>query len=412
MSSIKMKKQGARSALQNYSGHQRELSNAIGIVRGVKSCRCMSGRNFSAVYKALDRVIGRLEDEKKDIKKLEDCLSDILRTYETYENSISGEIKEKKAEETNVPNWEDIIKKIKFPILGLMPPLIYGPLPNTKLFNVGEFRVDSLTLNTRLKDTEKAAKKALSGFVDSHSEKIGVKSIYDTARKTWTKIDPNDKDAVKKFNDDMPKKKLKHQFTLAHVGDSAAVSLLNGAVAGDWGWGSASAKAEVGKGEAYAKGDIGLGNIQGSLGASFTAFTAEEILELGNNSLGAYVGSTQTVGRVGAKAEGRAGLLNDKGELDPALYIGASAEAIAGEITGKAGVKVLGADVGVKGSLNYGIGAHANVGFRDGKLSVDIGATLGVGGSVSMDIDVAGFVNGVKDKAKAAWNQVTNLLKW
>lgn len=412
MSSIKMKRQGARSALESYGRHQQELSNAIGVVRGVKSCRCMGGRNFSAVYKALDRVIARLEDEKKDIKKLENCLSDILRTYETYENNISGEIKEKKAKETTIQPQESIIKNwsglFTYPFI-----LSHGALPNKKLLDVGNFfDFNSLVKNAGLKDIEKSAQKQLKGFVDSHSETTGIKSVYDVARKTWTKIDPNDKDAVKKFNQDMPKKKLKNQFTIANVGNSAAVSVLKGSASGEWGWGSASAKAEVGKAEAYAKGDIGLGNIQGSIGASVTAFTAAEELELGSDTLGAYVGSTQTVGRVGAKAEGRIGLVNDDGEIDPALYIGGGAEAIAGEITGKAGVKVLGADVGVKGSLNYGIGAHANVGFRDGKFSLDIGATLGVGGSVSLDIDVSGIVNGVKDKAKAAWNQVTSLLRW
>jgi hypothetical protein len=91
------------------------------------------------------------------------------------------------------------------------------------------------------------------------------------------------------------------------------------------------------------------------------------------------------------------------------VKVGASAEAIAGEISGKVGAKVLGTDVGVSGSLNYGVGAHANIGFSDGKLSLDVGATLGVGASVKLDIDVSGTVNAVCDGAKAAWKGVKGL---
>lgn len=411
MSSIKMKKQGARSALDSYGSHQQELSNAIGAVRSVKSSRCMSGRNFSSMYKALDRVLTRLEDEKKDIGKLESGLSDILRTYETYENNIAGGIKERKPQESIVDGVEAIIKKfskaITYPFT-----LTHGVLPMEKLLDLPDmFDWNSLLKTNGLEDMEKSAQRKLKGFVDSHSESIGIKGVYDVARKTWTEIDPDDKDAVKKFNEEMPKKKLKNQITLAHVGGSKATSVLEGVISGEWGGASWSIQGKVGKAEAYAKGDIGLGNVQGSIGASITAFTAEEEVELGNDTLGVYARSTQTIGRVGAKAEGRIGLVNDEGDFDPALYAGGSLEAIAGEITGQAGVKVLGADVGIKGSLNYGIGAHANVGYRDGKLSVDIGATLGVGGSVSLDIDVAGFVSGAKDTAKAAWNQFTNIFK-
>ena len=81
-----------------------------------------------------------------------------------------------------------------------------------------------------------------------------------------------------------------------------------------------------------------------------------------------------------------------------------------GEVSGAAGVKVLGTDVGLKGSVGVGAGIHANAGFQDGKLSVDVGAYVGVGGSVSLEIDVSGTVEAVCDGAKAAWDTVTDWL--
>ena len=39
-----------------------------------------------------------------------------------------------------------------------------------------------------------------------------------------------------------------------------------------------------------------------------------------------------------------------------------------------------------------------------GKISVDIGATLGVGGSVSLEVDLSKTVNAVADGAKNVWS--------
>lgn len=67
---------------------------------------------------------------------------------------------------------------------------------------------------------------------------------------------------------------------------------------------------------------------------------------------------------------------------------------------------VLGGEVGVKGSVNVGIGAHADVGYRGGVVKVDIGASLGVGASVALEVDVGGMVDTITDTATAAWEGV------
>ena len=103
-------------------------------------------------------------------------------------------------------------------------------------------------------------------------------------------------------------------------------------------------------------------------------------------------------------------MVDADGKFNPSLYAGASAEAIAGEITGAVGGKILGTQVEASGSLNYGIGAHAKVGYKDGKISLDVGATLGVGASASVEIDIGGTVKAIGGQAKAAWNKVTSWL--
>ena len=53
--------------------------------------------------------------------------------------------------------------------------------------------------------------------------------------------------------------------------------------------------------------------------------------------------------------------------------------------------------------MNFGIGAHADIGIVDHKIKCDIGASLGVGASIGFEIDTGGVVNAVSDMAKAIW---------
>lgn len=97
-----------------------------------------------------------------------------------------------------------------------------------------------------------------------------------------------------------------------------------------------------------------------------------------------------------------------RGKLDVQLGAGASDELIGGEIEGSVGVNILGGEVGASGSLNYGIGAHADVGYLDGVLKCDIGASLGVGASLGFEVDVGGMVDTVTDAASAAWDGISD----
>ena len=230
-----------------------------------------------------------------------------------------------------------------------------------------------------------------------------------------TEVDPNDAEAMKKLRADS-KRTPTVDVKLAGVGASASWSVIDQDWSASTGWGGHEGNVSLGKVEGHADAYIGWGTIGAGIGASVTAFSVKEKGYLGTEDANVYGEVSATVGRAEAKANASAGLYDKDGNFSPNLYAGASAEAIGGEITGKAGVDIAGVDVGVEGSLNYGIGAHANVGVHDGKLSVDIGATLGVGASVKLEIDVSGAVDTVFDAAADVagdiWSGVEGLFNW
>ncbi|MBQ5994618.1 MAG: hypothetical protein IJL63_02035 [Clostridia bacterium] len=143
----------------------------------------------------------------------------------------------------------------------------------------------------------------------------------------------------------------------------------------------------------------------------------------------AEVGASVSV--LAAAADGRIGLGKDKKDLGvygsaeadvltaeakaklavnrKQAMVDLGAEADVAKISGTAGVSVLGADVGVSGSLKFGVGVHAKAGYVDGHIKVDIGAAVGLGADVGLDIDVGGAVKAVAGVAKSAWDGLISL---
>lgn len=180
--------------------------------------------------------------------------------------------------------------------------------------------------------------------------------------------------------------------------------------------------AEVGTAEAHASISGGLyvigddgdrhfsPGVAAEVGASVTAASVEwEQQWFGDENFGLNTEINATAGKVEAKAEGCAQVFDENGKLAVQLGASASAEAIALEAEGKVAVNVLGGEVGVKGGVNIGVGAHADVGYRDGVFKCDVGASLGIGVSVDLEVDVGGMVNTVVDKASSIWNDVQSI---
>lgn len=169
---------------------------------------------------------------------------------------------------------------------------------------------------------------------------------------------------------------------------------------------SASANVSIGKIDASAGFNAGLYLNQDGVpsfgaevkvGASFTAFEAElttqhEIID--NVTLSTDV--TYSAGKVGVSGEMKAGTTDD----GLAVYGKLKAEAIGHEISADLGVDVAGIKGTVGGSLNYGVGAHAEFGYEKGVFKFDVGASLGVGGSISVELDLGGAIDNFKTGAK------------
>lgn len=152
-------------------------------------------------------------------------------------------------------------------------------------------------------------------------------------------------------------------------------------------------------------------NISAKAGASVTAFQAAAAYAVGNQLLGADINGNITAGKAGAEISAQAGLRDDEGNFNPHAKLDASAEAILVDAKASAGVTVLGTRADVTGSVNVGVGAHANIEVGNGKVACDIGASLGVGVSLKFTIDYSGTINAVRSAAKSVvkdlWKRLT-----
>ena len=262
--------------------------------------------------------------------------------------------------------------------------------------------------------------KVLNGEV---SASVGPK-YGEYKNKKVKKISKQDDIDVPWKKDNLPDEKwYKQTGTIleATAGASITGSVLDGRIAGDNGWAEGSVEAKLLTGEAHANVGAGLyvyeadknGNVKrifspgvnAEVGASVAVVQveAEGSIGLGKDKkmLGAY--GNAEVGALTAEAKAKVSLNSNE------IYAGASAEADLVKISGSAGVSVLGTDIGVNGSLKVGVGAHAEIGYTDGKLKVDIGAAVGVGFDLGFEVDVSGTVDAVCDLAESAWDGAKNI---
>ena len=152
---------------------------------------------------------------------------------------------------------------------------------------------------------------------------------------------------------------------------------------------------------------VGLLGLGATAGASISLLHSEMEGQLGTDMLGVYGKIGADIGKAEAKVDASLGLFDDKG-FNPSAHVGASAEAIAAGVNAEVGGKVLGTDVGVEASAYVGIGAHADFGVKDWKLTADIGAAVGVGASVKLEVDLSGTVEAVAGAAESVGNFISD----
>jgi hypothetical protein len=177
------------------------------------------------------------------------------------------------------------------------------------------------------------------------------------------------------------------------------------------GWGSAKVSAKFGTAEAHAKfnteffgvdeyGNIILPNVGVSVGGSVSLITLEAEGQVGNDALGAHAAGEINVLKAEAEARLQMGLVNEDGKFDPSLGGSVSTAAVLAEAKGTVGMDIAGADVNVEGKVQVGVGVQAQAEFNDGVLALSVGAMLGIGGSVKVEVDLNGVGDFVNDSKK------------
>lgn len=257
-----------------------------------------------------------------------------------------------------------------------------------------------------------------------------LKGINDKGKHPWHKgywdengyhdvIDADKDSAEKKEFKDISS--LEKMATIASIGTSVSGAVWNIKGKGSNGILSGSYDVSVMEAEANASAYAGLFSYTedgerrftpgfgAEAGVGVTAFSASAEGSIGNEYFDLHGNTSVSVGKAEAKGSVNVGLFDANGNLNPQAGVRLSAEALLFEASATGGAKIAGTDIEATGSVNFGVGAHADIGLKDGKLSVDIGASLGVGVSVKLDIDFSGTVNAVADTAKNVWSGIKGL---
>ena len=204
------------------------------------------------------------------------------------------------------------------------------------------------------------------------------------------------------------------------VGVTGSVSLLEGSISGATEWGKGSVTAKVGNAEATAKLSAGLyvvdqnnnrklsPGVNAKVGASVSALDINAEGQIGSDMIGLY--GKGEVSALSASANAELGLGMVDGQFQASAS--ASAEAILAEAGVSAGMNVLGGKVGGSAAINVGVGAKANFGYTDGVVKCELGASLGIGVDLSVEIDIGGMAETVADGVTSAWDDLGDFIGW
>ncbi len=407
MSEFKMKPQRVRSTAQDMNTIAKQMKNLEDQILNIQRDLSFEVAQKERIRQRLKTAGNNAASQYKGIYNSASALNNIVNTYETTERRLAG-LKTDHFDiirDTALEHIKDSIAP--FPgfgigntfgqFLSLIAPggLIYKLFDGTSPLYTYEKHEEKTKFGTgswKLDKLDRDHKKTFLSINNDNGElkksDINVFKLWD---KTW-------KDTKSMFHSEMA----------AGDKNGTHINAQFDAV-------KRETSAEVYAGLYYTDPDTGKKKLRaaagGSLGFTMSALSASAEAQLGDSNFGAYGKINGEAGKLEAKATGAVGLRDAEGNINLTAHGKLSAEAIAGEVSAKAGVKIAGTDVGIKASINAGIGAHAEAGIKDGKISLDIGASLGIGGSVKLEIDVSGTIKTVSGKAQAAWNNFTSWFK-
>lgn len=360
-------------------------------------------KNIASNLRALARAVGDCKDQTR---KMKNALGSIRREYQKAENTVSG-----KRIVVGI-TWDDIFNAYKkvgvgiafsalSPVSGLswLYHNILADGEEKTSFKFGDAKFKLASGERKNNDVFKNNR--------SYSHKLEYAVSKNGLEKTKDKeviVDKDHPSEKKEATDEEKRKKILDSITLIEGKYTKKGSLLHGGVSEEFEDGSYSANVDVMKASFDASGKITARGAEAAVGVALTAFSADAAGKLGSKYNNVHASGNVSAGKAEAKASIGLGL-TDKG-LE--LGASASAEVIAAEISGKAGVSLAGTDVNVGGTLNFGAGAHFKAGLENGKLSLDVGASLGIGGSVNLEIDMSNTFKAVGGVAKGVCEAATD----
>lgn len=405
MSKFKAKPEEMKIIVDSEKGYYSDLNSyqsSVNQVRNSLSFQVLSSENIRSRLKA---VSNRLDEEKQEMKRMYNGLSDIVEKYEKTEQKICNSSEDNKI---TFIEKHDIDAGIS-----LSGSVAFSDFDD--LF--GKYSNKIADINSKInKDSLNKAQEALKKVTDKYEDleksltsNNKEKKLQGTIDKDGVhKIDQDDTDAVEKFEKSNSVKKsavlwkAEKEHELFSVMDEKLVDVSEDYYQAQISQGVLNGKASAGV-------ELGYGYAGAEMGACFTALSTELLGQLGNDNLGVYAKGEVVVGKAEAKLEGIAGIKDENGNFNPQAHLGASAEALLAEATVSVGGKLLGADVSGNVGVNFGVGAHAELGIKDWKISFDVGASLGVGVSAEAEIDLSGLVKNIGDFASGCKSAIMGL---
>lgn len=259
-------------------------------------------------------------------------------------------------------------------------------------------------------------------FKDKHIRDEIKSKGYRDKDGTYHEIDQDDK---KRKTEKKKQSEEEKEYDRNHIDKLAGLTLAGAKYENSlWSIENEIASVSVGKVEAvgqaygglYTIGEDGQKHLRLGMGAEIgvgvTAFAAEAEQEIGSEMLGAYGQAEVAVGKMEAKGSIDAALFDKDGNFDPVLQGKVDAEAILAEASVSGGAMIGGTKIGGKASVNFGIGAHAEAGYHDGKFTFDLGASVGVGFSLKAEIDVSGTIEAVSGACHNFFSKAKDFFGW
>lgn len=402
MSEFKVKTQGLRNAADEEETLQNELRNIYNEVIGHRNSISFKVSATGNIRQRLSNISNGISREQRTLGKMQDTLSKAAALYEKTESKICDVAKDGK-----VSFWDKRETEIEG---GLKPSAEIDLKDKISESNISDD-----------KPWKKAADK-IKEFEDDHKKEWDHKKGYYDQNGNYHDVinEAENSQENKKYSDISSLEKL---GTIASIGGNTSAAVWSLGDEGSVGLASGSYNVSALKAEAEYSAYAGLYSynangqkhftpgIGAEIGVGVTAFSATAKGQIGSEYFNAHGDVSVEAGKVGANAEVNVGLFDKDGKFNPQLGAGVSAEAILAEASASAGLTLAGTKIDAKGSVNFGVGAHANIGLVDGHLSVDIGASLGIGVGVKLDIDMSGTIDAIADSVSSAWDHFTGWFK-